>query len=126
MRASVPSKRAPGYYARRADSRWCLPQAARQSRPALEDRARGRAFQRPLTLEGSDPAVGPGPVGVRPWITAVRPPVGDQDQPGIDQLAPVEQAQDRVLAAGDEHGAAALGHLGVRAHLLRRALVGGM
>src|SRR5438552_19164335 len=32
-------------------------------------------------LEGSDPAVGPGPVGVRPWITAVRPPVGDQDPP---------------------------------------------
>src|SRR6185312_9470889 len=81
---------------------------------------------RPLALDGSDPAVGPGPVGIGPWITAVGPPVGDQDQPGIDQLAPVEHAQDRVLTAGNEHGTAAFGDLSVRAHLLRRALIGGM
>lgn len=33
----------------------------------------------PSALDGSDPAVGPGPAGVRPWIAAIRPPVGDQD-----------------------------------------------
>jgi hypothetical protein len=57
----------------------------------------------------------------RPQAASRRP-----DKTGFDQLAPVEHAQDRVPAARDEDGAAALGHLRVRLHLLGRTVVGDM
>src|SRR5690242_8232454 len=121
MPVSMPSR--ASWPAEEPGDNTCLRQQRRAGQPGTAPRP---GIPAALMLDGSDPAVGPGPVGIRPWITAVRPPVGDQDQPGIDQLAPVEHAQDRVLAARNEHGTAAFGHLSVRAHLLRRALIGGM
>ena len=45
-------------------------------------------------LDGGDPAVGPGPVGVRPRITALRAPVGTRQAPRSTSSRPLEHAQD--------------------------------